>query len=87
MQATITKMEWVKDENGNHVYTPALAKFSVKMFRQMERQNAKIIKAHAEGRLLSYSVCDPNEYADSMVAMYGHQFREMRPGKSSTTNV
>jgi uncharacterized FlgJ-related protein len=84
MQATITKMEWVKDQNGNHVYTPALEKFRLKMIKQMERQNKKIEAGQKVGRLMSYSVCDPIEYAESMVKMYGHQFREMTPGNSST---
>lgn len=84
MEATITKMEWVKDEKGNHVYTPALEKFRLKMFKQMERQNVKITEAHKVGRLMSFSVCDPTEYAESMVKMYGHQFREMTPGATLT---
>lgn len=34
-QVTVTKMEWVKDENGNHVYT-GLDKFRVKLAKQAE---------------------------------------------------
>lgn len=80
MKATITKMEWVKDQNGNQVYE-GLEAYRQKMIKQMERQNKKISKAHTEGKLLSFSVCDPSEYAESMVKIYQHHFRVMTPSK------
>ncbi len=75
--ATLTKMEWVKDENGKQVYV-GLDKFREKMIKQAEKQNEKLKKAHAEGRMTSFSIIDPKEYAESMVKMYGHQFRAIK---------
>lgn len=80
MKATITQMEWVKDENGNHVYK-GLDTFRAKLRKQAERQNKKTAEAHAKGRQLSYSLINVDEYVESMVAIYGHQFRDMKPGK------
>lgn len=80
MTTTITKMEWVKDENGSQVYN-GLDKFRQKMIKQAERHNKKVAAAHLEGRLMSYSILNPVDYAETMVNIYGHSFRAMKPAK------
>jgi hypothetical protein len=74
MSATMSKGTFVKDENGNQLYT-GLDKFREKCIKQAERQNKKVSKAHAEGRLTSFSIIDAAEYAETMIKIYGHQFR------------
>ncbi|MEP2668952.1 MAG: hypothetical protein ABJH04_08150 [Cyclobacteriaceae bacterium] len=77
---TVIKQEWVKDAQGNHQYDDdKLAKFRAKQVRAMKRQNEKIKAAQALGRKLDYSICDPEEFADMMVKMYQHHFRQSRP--------
>jgi FKBP-type peptidyl-prolyl cis-trans isomerase (trigger factor) len=87
MKATITQMEWVKDENGNQVYE-GLDKFRAKLRKQAERQNKKVAEAHTKGRMLSFSILNVEDYVEMMVKMYGHQFRATRPGRVlSTTSI
>lgn len=75
-QATVTKLEWNKDENGNHAYDQkAIEKYRDKQYKLMERQNKKIEKGHSEGRMTDLIICDPSKFADMVVRMYSHHFR------------
>lgn len=82
-KVTVTKMEWVKDAQGNHVYT-GLDKFRTKLAKQAIRFNKKLAESHAKGSRLSYSLLDVEGYVESMVKIYGHQFRAMAPGAVTT---
>lgn len=77
MQVTTKKLEFLKDENGNEIYdVAAIAKFRQKHIKLMERQNAKIVAN--PGKYKGFSVCDPVQYAETMVNMYQHHFREYK---------
>jgi hypothetical protein len=78
MKATVTQMEWVKDENGNHVYE-GLDKFRAKLRKQAERQNKKVAAAHAVGRMLSFSILDVEEVRRE----HGKNLRAPIPGNGS----
>lgn len=74
IEVKVTKLEWLKDENGNYIYDQkAIEKFRAKAIKAMQRQNAKIAASPKLQR--SYSICDPVAFANSQVEMYMHNFR------------
>jgi uncharacterized protein (UPF0261 family) len=74
MKATLTKIEWVLDENGKHLYDEvALSKYYNKMKKTMEKQNEKIKNSPSLQR--SYSICDADDFAKLQCEIYKHHFR------------
>lgn len=74
MQAKMTRLEWLKDADGNYLYDEkAIEKFYQKQKRSMERQNEKIRNSPALQK--DYSVCDADEFAALQVRLHKHNFR------------
>jgi hypothetical protein len=72
---TVTKLEWLKDENGNFIYDEAaIEKFRKKAIKTIERQNKKI--AASPSLQKTFSICDPIEFAEVQVRIYKHNFRK-----------
>lgn len=77
IQVTFTKIEFLKDENGNFVYDlVAIEAFRKKAIAQMNRQNKKI--AASPKLQQSFSICDPEKFADMQVEIYKHHFRAIQ---------
>jgi hypothetical protein len=71
---TVTKLEWLKDENGNFIYDQnAIEKFYIKAVKSMEKQNAKIQANPMKFR--GFSVCDPHAFAMLQVETFKHHFK------------
>lgn len=77
---TTTKMEFVKDANGNYVLDAAkVARFRKRCIRDMEKQNAQVRANPALAR--SFDICDPEAFADFQIRVYASQLRLMVPAK------
>lgn len=74
---TVKKLTPAKDGNGNFLYDEAaILKYRKSCMKQMERQNKKIRESE-KLRRQGYTETDPHKYAETMIAIYGHQFRVM----------
>lgn len=73
-RALTTRIEYVKDENGDYVLDEEkVERFRKQHIRTMEKQNERVKNNPVLAK--RYGICDPAEFAESMIRIHAHTLR------------